>query len=330
MHKTKVVPPESHAQASCGAWRGREAADPVDYKHPYLSMAQYAELLALRFDAKRTRHAYYRAMRVLHEHFQCDPATLEETHLRDYLLHVKLHKHWKPKTIRQTLACTKLFFVELLQRPLWRVFSQIRTKDHDFLPAVLTRQQVHDLLGCVRLRRYRTPMKLIYCCGLRLGECLSLTIHDILGEERKLVIRNSKGHQDRVIPLPALMLEDLRKYWSFHRHPRWLFPNVGRGDQTPQALAERMRSAKTPMPYSSLQRLIIVARKQLNLPAASIHSLRHSFATHLLEAGAHLHTIQKLLGHKQIDSTMIYLHLTHQTQQDVLELMDSLCGTLPR
>jgi hypothetical protein len=164
MHKTKVVPPQSHVQASCGAWRGREAADPVDYKHPYLSMAQYAELLALRFDAKRTRHAYYRAMRVLHEHFQCDPATLQETHLRDYLLHVKLHKHWKPKTIRQTLACTKLFFVELLQRPLWRVFSQIRTKDHDFLPAVLTRQQVHDLLGSVRLRRYRTPIKLIYCC----------------------------------------------------------------------------------------------------------------------------------------------------------------------
>ena len=95
------------------------------------------------------------------------------------------------------------------------------------LRAVLTRQQVHDLLGSVRLRRYRTPIKLIYCCGLRLGECLSLTIHDILGEERKLVIRNSKGHQDRVIPLPALMLEDLRKYWSSHRHPRWLFPNVG-------------------------------------------------------------------------------------------------------
>ena len=111
MHKTKVVPPESHAQASCGAWRGREAADPVDYKHPYLSMAQYAELLALRFDAKRTRHAYYRAMRVLHEHFQCDPATLQETHLRDYLLHVKLHKHWKPKTIHQTLAC-QVAFVE--------------------------------------------------------------------------------------------------------------------------------------------------------------------------------------------------------------------------
>jgi site-specific recombinase XerD len=84
------------------------------------------------------------------------------------------------------------------------------------------------------------------------------------------------------------------------------------------------------MPCSSLQRLLIVARKHLNIPAASVHSLRHSFATHLLEAGAHLHTIQQLLGHKQITSTMVYLHLTHQTAQDTLRLMDQLCRSLPR
>jgi site-specific recombinase XerD len=91
-----------------------------------------------------------------------------------------------------------------------------------------------------------------------------------------------------------------------------------------------MHAATAPMPCSSLQRLVIVARKQLNLPAASVHSLRHSFATHLLEAGAHLHTIQKLLGHKQITSTMVYLHLTHQTTKDTLQLMDGLCSPLPR
>jgi site-specific recombinase XerD len=84
------------------------------------------------------------------------------------------------------------------------------------------------------------------------------------------------------------------------------------------------------MPHSSLQRLLIIARKHLNIPAASVHSLRHSFATHLLEAGAHLHTIQKLLGHKQITTTMVYLHLTHQSAREALRLMDELCRNLPR
>jgi integrase/recombinase XerD len=192
------------------------------------------------------------------------------------------------------------------------------------------RQQVHALLSHIRLRRYRTPIKLIYCCGLRLSECLGLTIHDIAGREHKLFIRDGKGQRDRVVPLPAAMVRELRDYWSFHRHPLLLFPNAGRGDNNPQALARRMHGATGPMPCSSLQRLIIVARKELNLPAATIHSLRHSFATHLLEAGAHLHTIQKLLGHQQITTTMIYLHLTHQSEQDALRLMDELCRGLPR
>ncbi len=237
---------------------------------------------------------------------------------------------WKPKTIRQTIAPTRLFFVDLLHHRDWTLFSQIRARDHDTLPAVLTRQQVHRLLERIRLRRYRTPLKLIYCCGLRLSECLGLTIHDILGRENKLIIRNSKGHKDRIVPLPTPLWQELRRYWAFHRHPLLLFPNVGRGDNRPQALAARMRSATGPMPLSSLQRLVLVVRKELNLPAASIHSLRHSFATHLLEAGAHLHTLQHLLGHKQIESTMVYLHLTHQTTLQALSLMEDLYRGLPR
>jgi integrase/recombinase XerD len=308
----------------------RDYANPVDYDHPYESMARFADFLALRYDANRTRHAYYRQLRLIHQHFGCDPTTLTEAQLRDYFLFVKLKKHWKPKTIRQALAAAKMCFVDLLGQPLWTVFSQIRTKDHDTLPAVLTRQQVHDLLAHIRLRRYRTPLKLIYCCGLRLSECLALTIHDIRGQENKLLIGHGKGDKARMVPLPTLMYEELRRYWAFHRHPLLIFPNVGRGDHDPKSLAARMHSATCPMPHSSLQRLLILARKHLNIPAASVHSLRHSFATHLLEAGAHLHTIQKLLGHKQITTTMIYLHLTHQSAREALRLMDQLCQGLPR
>lgn len=327
---TPTPPPVPEPAASTIRTTPRDFVNPVDYRHPYDSMGGFAKALALRYDANRTRHAYYRQLRLIHEHFALDPALLTEAQLRDYFLHVKLEKHWKPKSIRQALAAARQFFVDLLGHADWTVFRQIRTKDHDVLPAVLTRRQVHDLLAHIRLRRYRTPIKLIYACGLRLSECLALTIHDIKGAENKLFVRNSKGHQDRVLPLPTSLYQELRRYWAFHRHPLLLFPNVGRGDNTPEALAKRMHQATAPMPCSSLQRLLIVARKQLNFPAASIHSLRHSFATHMLEAGAHLHTIQQLLGHKQITSTMVYLHLTHQTTRDALELMDELCRKLPR
>ena len=308
----------------------RDFTNPVDYQHPYESMGRFAQALALRYDANRTRHSYYRQVRLVHEHFGLDPALLTEGQLRDYFLFIKLQKHWKPKSIRQALAAARQYFVDLLGHADWKVFGQIRTKDHDELPAVLTRQQVRELLAGIRLRRYRTPIKLIYVCGLRLSECLALTIHDIKGKENKLFIRNSKGHQDRVVPLPTSLYEELGRYWKFHRHPLLLFPNVGRGENTPEAVARRMREAMAPMSCSALQRLLIAARKELNIPAASIHSLRHSFATHLLEAGAHLHTIQRLLGHKQITSTMVYLHLTHQTTREALGLMDELCRNLPR
>ena len=293
-------------------------------------MGRYAQLLALRYDQVRTRHSYYRHLRLIHEHFGGDPALLQEEQMRDYLLQVKSVKLWKPKTLRQAIASALVFFVELLGLPRWRVFDQTQTKDHDELPAVLSRQQVHDLLAHVRLRRYRTPLKLIYCCGLRLSECLNLTLHDVLGSEGKLLIRDGKGGKDRVLPLPQAMLDDLRVYWKFHRHPLLLFPNTGRGDNSEASVKRRMKVATEPMPHGSLQRLLIVARKALNLPQATPHTLRHSYATHMIEAGASLNLVQALLGHKNLSTTQIYLHLTLQSEQSALRIMSELCADLPR
>ncbi len=308
----------------------RPLPNPLDYQHPYGCMEDLAKLLALRYDSPRTRHAYYRQIRLIHTYWGSDPAQLTEPQLRDYFLHVKLKRHWKPKSIRQAVAAARMMFSEVLGHTDWVLFGQIRARDHDTLPLVLTRQQVRDLIQSVRLRRYRTPLKLIYCCGLRLSECLALTIHDIQGPQNKLLIRGGKGRKDRVVPLPTPLWRELQRYWSFHRHPLLLFPNVGRGHRSPAALAARMRSAVGPMPCSSLQRLVIVARKHLKMPDASIHSLRHCFATHLLEAGAHLHTIQQLLGHRQITTTMVYLHLTQQSTNTALLLMEKLYLGLPR
>lgn len=309
---------------------GRRGPDPLEYDHRHPSMRDFARLLALRYDQGRTRHAYYRQLRLMADHFQCDPATLSESQVRDYFLHVKTLRHWQPKTIRQAAACARLFFVEQLGHQDWTVFSQIRTRDPDRLPAVMTREQVVRLLQHIRLRRYRIPIKLIYCCGLRLCECLNLTIHDIRGQEGKLWVRSGKGGRDRLVPICPVMVEDLRRYWKVHRHARLLFPNVGRGSNEPAAVAARMRGAATPMPVSSLQRLIQVARAELGIPEATVHTLRHSFATHLIEAGAPIHALKELLGHRQIETTMIYLHLTHRTEQDCRELIQTLCQGLPR
>ena len=310
---------------------GCDHRDPLDYlSHPYPSMRRFAELLALRFNTPRTRHSYYRQMRLVHQHCGEDPADITEGQLRDYILHVKTRKLWKPKTIRQAAASARLFFVEMLGHARWEIFSQIRTRDHEELPAVLTREEVKRLLRHIRLRRYRTPVKLIYCCGLRLSECLSLTIHDIKADEGKLWIRGGKGGKDRMVPIATDMIEDLRTYWRVHRHPLLLFPNVGRGPCTDDRVPARMHDATSPMPISSLQRLIVVARKELGIAKVSIHTLRHSFATHLVEAGASIHTVKDLLGHKNIQTTMIYLHLTHRSEQDCRALVEELCRDLPR
>jgi integrase/recombinase XerD len=323
--KATVAPP-SHRRPDAG----RRGPDPLEYQHRYSSLRDYAQLLALRYDQGRTRHSYYRQLRLLADHFDRDPATLTESQVRDYFLHVKTIKHWQPKTIRQAAACARLFFLEQLGHQDWTVFSQIRARDHDRLPAVMTRAQVVDLLRHIRLRRYRIPIKLIYCCGLRLSECLNLTIHDIRGNEGKLWVRGGKGGRDRLVPICPVMVEDLRRYWRFHRHPLLLFPNVGRGSTDLAEVAVRMRTATTPMPVSSLQRLILVARKELNIPEATVHTLRHCFGTHLIEAGAPIHAVKELMGHRQIETTMIYLHLTHRIERDCRDLIQTLCQDLPR
>lgn len=303
--------------------------NPVYYDHKFKSMEDFAKRLSLKYDSVRTCHSYYRQIRLLEEAYESDPAKLTQSEVRDYFVYVKLDKGWKPKTIRQSAAALRFFYEAYPKTEKWTVFSQIKTKDHDELPAVLTREQVKAVIGAIDLRRYRIPIKLIYCCGLRLSECLSLTIHDIKAKENKLWIRQSKNHQDRLVPISDEMIADLRNYWHTHQHPLLLFPYAGRGEQDAVNTAKRMQQAKAPMPHSSLQRLISEVRKDLNIPELTIHTLRHSFATHLVEAGASLHTVQAILGHKVINSTMIYLHLTHRSAEDSLTLVKRLSKDLP-
>jgi integrase/recombinase XerD len=293
-------------------------------------MEAYAQLLALRYDCVRTRHSYYRQLGLITAHSRIDPALITEAIVQAYLVMLKIERQWRPKSLRQAVAALRLFFQVQLGLPPWKVFSQIQLKDHRELPTVLSRAQVTDLIGHIRLRRYRTPVKLIYCCGLRLSECLGLTVHDILADEKLIIVRDGKGNKDRTVPLPEGMIEELRAYWLVHRNPLLIFPNVGRGSHDLKSMAARMHRATTPMPANSLQRLLVVARKQLNLPDATPHTLRHCFATHLLDAGINLRSLQGLMGHANISTTEIYLHLSQQNDRQALDLIGNLYSALPK
>ena len=257
---------------------GPRYVDPLDYPtHPYPSMQRFAEHLALGSTMPRTRHSYYRSLRLIHEYFRSDPATLTEDQFRDYILYVKTKKNWEPKTIRQAAAAAKLFFVECSEHEEWKIFSQIRTKDEDSLPAVLTREEVIRLLRHIRLRRYRIPVKLIYCCGLRVSECLSLTIHDIDAHGRQTLDPQEQEPQGphgahRPIhgrgPAPLLGLSTAIRCLSS--------PASDAVPATSGTSPAACTGPSRPMPVSTLERLMVAARKELNIPVCTSHTLRHS------------------------------------------------------
>ena len=289
-------------------------------------MQRFAQDLSLRGLGDRSCHSYYRQIRLVSEHFdQVDPASLDEDSVRSYIIHLKSVKQWAPKTIRIFVSAGKYFFSQMLGYDDWKVFELTKAKDLPYLPEVLSRQEVAALLKAIRRGRFLTPIKLLYVCGLRLEEALTLAPDDIRGSENKLLVRCGKGGRDRVVPLCQSMLEELRGYWGRHRHSQWLFPAAGRGPMGSDSVISRMRVATRPLSGCSLQQVIVRARTDAGVPErATPHSLRHSFATHLIEEGVSIRQVQRFLGHTNINTTMIYTHFTEEAERDALVALENL------
>lgn len=311
---------------------------------PYFNGTLYERMsqdLHLGGMAKRTHEGYLRAVRQLADFCKCSPDKVTEDQLRNFFLHQKNDQNFASGSLRVSFSGVKFFYTRTCKRD-WETLAQMRIKDVKSLPEVLTIEQVHQIIDHCRTMRMAVYFWTVYSLGLRMNEGLHLQIGDIDGQRMMVHIHRGKGAKDRYIPLPMSTLMALRRFWLTHRHPKFLFPADGRDHRG----VSHLRSAKTrsangtgtgaePVPFASqatttmsetaVQGAMKLITKQINFgKKVSTHTLRHSFATHLLEAGISLRLIQQYLGHSSLQTTMIYLHLTHTAAVDALRVINEV------
>ena len=260
----------------------------------------------------RTQEAYSNAVSQLAAHFRRSPDLLTEEDLRRYFLFLTREKKVARATATIAMCGVKFFFQTTLHRD-WTTLALLRPAREHKLPVVLTREEVRDILQRIRIPVYRACLTTIYACGLRLLEGAHLKPSQVDGK-RMLLHVHGKGSHDRYVPLPDASLAMLREFWCTHRSPDWLFPAPPR-----RGVCVALRNVSRPIDRSSLQSAFKRAVRASGVKkAAHVHTLRHSYATHLLEDGVNLRIIQAALGHSSPRTTALYTHLTHEVRQAAL------------
>ena len=204
----------------------------------------------------------------------------------------------------------------------WHTLELVHAKREQRLPTVLSTKEVRSILNTVNTPQNKAYLTTVYSCGLRLQEALNLQVSDIDSDRMRIHVHRGKGAKDRYVPLPKSTLHILRNYWKLHRNPTWIFPRLGRS-------CKEGPTATIPMNKGSVQGALRRVLKQLKFrKRISVHTLRHSYATHLLEAGVNIRRIQQYLGHRSLNTTMIYLHLTTQGHRRAYGIISKLMSPL--
>jgi integrase/recombinase XerD len=261
---------------------------------------RFLDELARRNYAPRTADAYLAGVVRFARHCGRSPDQLGPDDIRQFQLHLIAQRvSWS--LFNQVVCALRFLYTHVLGRP--DVVPHVPfAKKPRTLPVILSPGEVRRLLAAVRCPRARLQLRLAYGCGLRLNEILHLRVADLDGARQTLWVRAGKGAKDRGVPLPAGLLDELRAYWRRHRPRDLLF--VNRQGQ--------------PLHPANLQRAIARARAAAGLTKpATVHTLRHCYATHLLEAGTDLPTLRRLLGHGSVQTTMLYLHLRSERLRQV-------------
>ena len=263
--------------------------------------------------AEKTQTAYIGAVRSLVKHYHRTPEDITQEEVRSYFLYLVKERSVANSTLTLHLCGIKFFFENTLKRE-WTVFDLVRPRKRKKLPVVLSHDEVKLILCLVRKPVVRMALTVIYACGLRLSEGIQLKVNDIDGKKRQVWVRNGKGGKDRRIPLPERLRELLRAYWLLYRPHVYIFPN---------------KEGLGPLSTATLQKAFKIVLHQSGIrKEASIHTLRHSFATNLMERGVGLRVIQELLGHKNPQTTAIYTHLTDKSFHALAETVNRLVADL--
>ena len=253
--------------------------------------------MQLRRFAEKTQKAYLIAVTSLAKHYRQSPDQISEEKVGDYLLYILNERKLAWKTCNQQAAGITFFFRTTMGKPK-TYFSIPKRKQEHRLPEVLSFEELERLFLSVKNLKHRLLLMTAYGGGLRLGEVLRLKVRDIDSDRMTLRVEKGKGGRDRYTLLSEKLLTELRRYWRLTRPKEYLFPG---------------RQGDKPLDATSLQKVFVSARKKAGITKpGGIHLLRHSFATHLLEKGTDIRTIQVLLGHRHIQTTLPYLRVSRK------------------
>lgn len=268
--------------------------------------SQMIEEMQLRGYAQSTIEGYVHAVAQLARHYHRSPDKLTEDEVRRYLLYLTLDKKIARGSFSVVLGGLRFFYQKALGRD-WKSLYVAKPRSEKKLPVVLSRDEVWRVLDAVRIDVYRICLTTIYACGLRLMEGASLQIPNVDSARGVLHVRG-KRRKDREVPLPTATLQLLRDHWRTHRSPTWLFPAATR-----HGIEYSVAHDCGPITRDSLQSAFRHAVKRSGIhKRAHVHTLRHSYATHLLEDGVNLRLIQEYLGHSSPRTTAVYTHLTRE------------------
>jgi site-specific recombinase XerD len=268
---------------------------------------QYERDLKIKGFSERTVGTYLRHVDSYLSHFRDEIDPQSSTQVKDFLHYLMQEKKVSRSYMHQCYSALKYFYTTTLNED-WTMMKIPRAKRTKKLPEILSREEVSNLLNVTRNIKHKAILMITYSAGLRVSETASLKIRDIDSKSMAIKVCGGKGQKDRYTLLAATTLRFLRGYWQMYQPVSWLFEG---------------RVSSHPLSTTTLQRVFMRAKEKAGITKkVSMHSLRHAFATHLLEQGVDVHVVQRLLGHRSIATTMVYLHLKKESLMKVVSPLD--------